>query len=281
MSNLPSMDYVFYFSSTIGVLFATCILSGVYCLFRKKINTAISEEGSLIAKDIVVSADMEVATEKLTKNLLNRKDLIDETSKFAISVFSDQAVQKLILDNIRDILKTESIKNEAKLFISSLITDPSIQKDFEKIIAELMKNDEVRKVLNDLLASILVNDQIKLAIQDFLIDILKNARLKNEVYNTLKGLLTEFTQDPDMNVILVKFISTTLMNSLNEPVNEKFIKDKIVELLTSTDVMDSVSKSIMDVVKRDDLKKIIGDSAVDAVGLGIRKHYPRSLGLLI
>ena len=71
------------------------------------------------------------------------------------------------------------------------------------------------------------------------------------------------------------------MNALSEPVNEKFIKDKVIELLIAPDVMDSVSNSLIDVVKREDLKKIIGDSAVDAVSLAIRKHYPKSFGLFV
>ena len=52
-------------------------------------------------------------------------------------------------------------------------------------------------------------------------------------------------------------------------------------MLTSADVMGSVSTAIIDVVKRNDLEKTIGNSAVDAVSNAIRKHYPRSLGLIV
>lgn len=281
MSCLISFDSTFYFSSTIGVLFSTLILTGMYSLFKKKINTILSKEGTAIATEIIISPELQKSSESLFKQFINQKDILDETSKFAIAVLSDTAIKNKIKDTLIDYIKTEQIKAEVKMFVTSLIIDPLIKKELETMLTDLMKNDEIRKVLADLLTSVLQNEQTKQTIQDFLIDILQNARLKNEVYSTLKGLLKDFTQDPDMNKILVEFISVTLMNALNEPVNERFIKDKVVELLTSNDVMDSVSISLMEVVKREDLKKVIGDSAIETLTAAIKKNYPRSFGLMV
>jgi uncharacterized membrane-anchored protein YjiN (DUF445 family) len=291
------------------------IITGVYYLFHHRIDQAVSKKGADLATDIVKSPDIQNATEGLIKQLFNQKTILDETNKFFISILSDPAVQAQIKETLINYLKADDMKTvinqfiaailqdqsnlaEAKKFVVNLLADKDVQQLLKKILTDLLEdqetrkvvnefvivslqNDQVKKVLNELLTSVILNEETRLAVQTFLVGILRDPKMKEEIYLITKALLEEVMKDKDFNKILVEFLSTTIMNVLNEPVNEKYIKDKVVELMTSKDVMESISKSVIDVVQRDDLKKAIGDSAVTTISAAIKKHYPKSFGWMV
>lgn len=309
------LDITFPFHVGMGLVIGSFIVAGFYYVFNKRIDETIVKKGSDLATDIVKSPDIQTATEGLVKQLFSQKTMIEETNKFFISVMSDQGVQTQIKETLISLVKTDEVKKvtneliasilsdasnkeETRKFIMILLTDKSVQDELKKILSDLLQdektrqevhnfvvsalqNDHIKKVLIDLLTSIVLNDQTKQTLQELLVAILQNPQIKTEVYAILKALLEEMTKDKDFNKLLVEFLSTTLMNTLNTPVNEKYIKDKIIELLTAKDVMDSISNSIMDVIQRDDLKKVLGDTAVATLSMALKKHYPKSFGWMV
>lgn len=302
-----------------GISLASIFIYGIYYCFRPQINKIIATEATAIATEVVKSSDIQNASEILVKELLNQKNVKDETNKFVISMISDPTIQLKLVEVgqkfINSILQDEVTYNESKKFIMKLSDDQSVKEELKKLMLDLIKDDESQKVLIDLvinllndvktqkefqnfivgilrdeiikknivnfLTNILENDEIKQSIQKSLITILRDIQIKNEVYATLKGLLDELTKDDAIKKLLVEFIGKTFMDALNEPVNDKYIKDKVIELLTAPAIMDAVSIALMDVVQREDLKKTIGDSAIIALTTAIKKNYPRSYGKLV
>jgi len=105
--------------------------------------------------------------------------------------------------------------------------------------------------------------------------LVRDKELTQGIYIVIKTLLLDMIKDQEIEKILVDFISQTFMNALNQPINEKYIKDKIVELVTSESVMDSITESLKVVATRDDIKKVLGDSAIESISLAVKDKYPR------
>jgi len=129
------------------------------------------------------------------------------------------------------------------------------------------------------MAGIMKDEEIRTQISGFLVSVLKDVEVNKELYESLKKLITEIADDEETNKIIVTFISSTVLKAIDD--NDEAIKKRIIALLTSQEVTDAVEKSIMDVVQRDDLKRTIGDNAVDALVIAIKKYFPKTLGLMV
>ena len=94
----------------------------------------------------------------------------------------------------------------------------------------------------------------------------------------MKKMLDKLINNDEMHDTLVKFLSKILDDTLSAPVNEKLIHDKIIELVTAKEIMDSISVSLIAVVNREDVKKEIGDNVVDTSNVAVKKYFLWSLG---
>lgn len=297
--DLFSPQTIIKISLTIG------LLTGSYFVLKNKLRQMISKEANLIVNNLLISPELQASTTCFVHNCLNQPHLTTTASQFVISILNQPEVQNTLKMNIIDLFSKDDMKLSTNQLVVSILQDPTTQTELQTLITTQFKmptiktalvelvtdvlndnhtqetillffsKDETRQVLSQLVQKIVSDPEMNAQVQLFLIDLLKNARLKDEVYVTLKSLFDGMMKDIEFNQMLVTFLSQTLMSSLNEPVNEKFIKDKITELLTSDDIMNSVSTSIMEVVQRDELKKTIGDHSVEALTTAIKKHYPR------
>jgi uncharacterized membrane-anchored protein YjiN (DUF445 family) len=142
----------------------------------------------------------------------------------------------------------------------------------------ILSSQEVSKEIIKISTEVVNSPDINTAVLQLSSTILQDLNLKQDVYKLLTYVMIDLTKDPDMAKLLIEFISQTAMSALDEPVNDKLIKTKVIEIVTSQDVMDTMAQTLMEVVSRDDLKHVIGESAIATISTAIKKHYPKSFG---
>lgn len=220
---------------------------------------------------IFETPEMKLATNQLVTSILQDEDTLKETRAFVSELLNSEEIQKDLQESALSLMKLE----ETQTTLTSLLTASLNSPEMIVMIQEFLQKKETVDSLNELVKTLIDNPATQFSIQQFLIETLKNSDVKVEVYAHIKNLLEEVMKDQEFNNIIVTFLSQTFMNSLDEPVNEKYIKDKMIEIMTSEDIKSAVSVSVIEVVEREDLKKSLGDNAVEALTSAIRKQYPK------
>lgn len=151
-----------------------------------------------------------------------------------------------VINGLNQLLKHEELVKNVSEFIKVIVSDPHI--------VETIKNT---------LQKILADEKIQMTIHEFLLMTLANVQVKNQIYDVLKKLFTELSNDDDIKQLIIKFVSTTLMESLNKPVNEKLLKDKLIEMISN-----------------DEIKKEFGDNIVKAVRVAVKEQLP-TIGMFL
>ena len=187
-----------------------------------------------------------------------------------------------------------SIQSEAKNVVTNIVVSKKVRIATKEYVTAMMKDDEIKVMVNEFLMSVISNRDVQKSIKEYLIETLNDAEIKimvnNFLISTLKNInvkerlydiLKEVVVDEAIEKIIVDYLSKVAMASLDTPVNSEYIRDKVIETITSSEVMESVTASLIEVIERDSVKKIIGDNAIDALSQALKKHFPKSFGLMV
>jgi pantoate kinase len=137
-------------------------------------------------------------------------------------------------------------------FINSILDDP---------ITNQKLTNCCKKIINNL-----VNDPEQITmIKIFTLTVIRDEEVVSNVRKVIKQLINDLLENPEMEDHLNKYVSRVLMTTLDQPVNEMTIRNKIVQILRSDDVIDSVSTSLIDVSNKEEVKKQIANNLLSGV----------------
>lgn len=222
---------------------------GIYYIFGDQIKKILSKESTVVVKDIIKSKDLQSATQHFLGNLLNEAD------NPIVKVLTDPAIQ----------IKTTE-------FINKVLNDLIDNEDTNQTLIK-----HAKKLLNTLL-----EDETMIAkTKEFASKILQDEAFLSDVRNIVKQLITHILKNQEMEEQLNTYVSRVLMTTLDQPVNETTIRNKVTQILTSDDIINSVSNSLIAVSNKEEFKTQVATNLVSAVMKAIKDYFPNSISYVL
>jgi hypothetical protein len=223
---------------SLAVIVGGAVVYGIYQFFKGPITNIIAS-----------------AVEDGVNAILERETLKEKTNKFVADIVNDQDIHKSSINALKILANNEDTLN---ILIKLLVTvgqDPSTQTLVSSTIKNILDDPETSEKLKSFIKKILEDDE-----------------LRTSAYKVIAQMFKDLTEDDAIKQIIIEYTNTTLLSAINDPVNERSVKDEMIRLLTCDEIKDAVKSSLIEVANREDLKKAVGDNAVGAVKSAIGRQ---------
>ncbi len=232
---------------------------GFYYLFGNKLRKFMSRESESVVNEIIKSEDLKKAINHFFGDMLGKEDNV--------------IVQTLEDENIQ--LKTTNFINK---ILTNVVNDVEMNKLIKSKLREIMVDEEIKKITQSFIQDIVNNEALINDIKQIILNIFKSEEFVTESRNLAGQLVTDLLNNHELETQLNTYISKLLLTTLDEPVNETTIKNKLIQIVSGDDVINTIANNIIAVSNRQDVKEQVSKNLVEGVVEAIKKHFPSTLG---